>query len=98
MWQASSSLSFPLLWKKWGSELFWKYKTEKGEVRISPQLSVTQWKAQQDSRAARLQAAASKDPLRHNSSNEGGGGLLPFRKPEVCRDLQRNTLASTVSP
>jgi len=51
-------------------------------------------------RAARSQTALCEDLLKCNSSGHRNKGkkLLIFRRLQVCRDLQRDTLASIANP
>jgi len=65
-------------------------------MHIAP---VTQWKVKQENRAAKSQATGTNDPHKHNSRHRyKGKKLLTFRKPQVGRDLQQETLTSTANP
>ena len=57
-------------------------------------------KCSNDSTAARSQVAASEDLLKHNSSGHRNKRkkLLTFRKPQLGRGLQGDTLTSTANP
>jgi len=56
-------------------------------------------KCNNDSRAARCQATAREDLLKHNRHwhRNKEKKLLPFRRPQACRVLQRDALVSTVT-
>ena len=62
----------------------------------------TLYKVHQDSRAARPQAAASEDPLRHDSSKSREKEAAYLQKackaPQTHWDHKRDTLVSTANP